>query len=343
MTMATNAQNTFNAKGIREDLEDVVYRIDPDKTPFLSNLTTDVIGTATKHEWQTQGLTAPAANSQLEGNIITIGQAKNRARIANYMNISTKSYGVSGTQRAVNVAGVQDEYDEQRLLKALELKRDMEIVLLQPVAYQSGGTTTARVSAGLPSYITNWDAGITQFSIPTGDGTDTWNFSQAMSGVAPGISARAISLSLLNTATYNAVVKGAQPNMLLLSAYEKKAFSQLALTSSSGAVQLRYNMPDEMSGRLISAVEMWQSDYGGIQVVPDLQMDLDPGAANNTSLKYSAFILDTRYLATVYLSGRQFVSRDLGVTADADQGYVLSEYTLRVGAPSAQAWVPLLT
>lgn len=337
MAMATNAQNTFNAVGIREDLEDVVYRIDPDKTPFLSNLVTDVVGTATKHEWQTQGLTAPAINSQLEGNTISIGPAKNRARIFNYMNISTKSYGVTGTQRAVNVAGVQDEYDEQRLLKALELKRDMEIVLLTPEAYQAGGTTTARICAGLPSYITNWDAGVAQYTAATGDGSDTWNFAAVTTA-----SARGLSLSIMNTATYNAAVKGGQPNMLLLSAYQKKAFSQLALTSSSGAVQLRYNMPDEMAGRLISAVEMWQSDYGGIQVVPDIQMDLDPGVTKNTTLKYSAFILDTRYLACVYLTGRQFVSRDLGVTADADQGYVLSEYTLRVGAPTAQAWVPLL-
>lgn len=340
MALVTNAQNTYQAIGIREDLEDVVYRIDPDKTPFLSNLTTDTIGTATKYEWQTQGLTAPAYNAQLEGNNITIGQAKNRARIANYMNISFKSYGVTGTERAVTVAGVQDEYDEQRLLKALELKRDMEVTLLQPIAYNSGGTTTARVCAGLPSYITNWDVGITNFSAPTGDGTNTWNFLDAVSS---NNSTRALSLSLLNTATYNAVVKGSQPNMMLLSAYEKKAFSQLALTGSSGAVQLRYNMPDEMSGRLISAVEMWQSDYGGIQVVPDIQMDLDPGAAQNAKNKFNVYILDTRYLSCVYLNGRQFVSRDLGVVADADQGYVLSEYTLRVGAPTALAWVPLLT
>lgn len=342
MTMVTNAQNTYNAVGIREDLEDVVYRIDPDKTPFLSNLTADVVGMQTKHEWQTQGLTAPAVNSQLEGNVITAGPAKNRARIANYMNISTKSYAVTGTERAVNIAGVQDEYDEQRLLKALELKRDMEITLLTNQGYLSTpGTTTARNCAGLPAYITNWDAGIAQYTAPTGDGTDAWNFAAI---TASGGSARALSLSLLNTATYNAVVKGAQPNMMLLSAYQKKAFSQLALTATSGAVQLRYNMPDEMQGRLISAVEMWQSDYGAIQVVPDIQMDLDPGGAyKSTTQKYEVFILDTRYLACVYLNGRQFVSRDLGVTGDADQGYVLSEYTLRVGAPLAQSWVPVLT
>ncbi len=338
MTLISNVQTIYGTTGIREDLEDVVYRIDPDKTPFLSNLTTDTVGTQTKHEWQTQGLTAPAVNSQLEGDTITSTPNKQRSRIANYFNISRKSFGVSGTARAVNIAGVQDEYDEQRLLKSLEMKRDMEVTLLTNQAYQAGGTTTARICAGLPAYITNWDAGITLYTAPTGDGTDKWNFAAATTTCT-----RALTLSQMNTATYNAVVKGAVPNMALMSAYQKKAFSQLALTSTSGAVQLRYNNPDAMQGKLISAVEMWQSDYGAIQVVPDLQMDLDPGVAAITTNKYNLFILDTRYLATVYLTGRQFVSRDLGVTGDADQGYVLAEYTLRVGAPTAQAWVPLLT
>ena len=75
MTMATNAQNTYASIGIREDLEDVVYRIDPDKTPFLSNLTTDVVGTQTKHEWQTDSLAAASTtNAQLEGDVI-VGSA----------------------------------------------------------------------------------------------------------------------------------------------------------------------------------------------------------------------------------------------------------------------------
>mgnify|MGYP001583306407 CR=1 FL=1 len=39
MALYTNAQTTYGQIGIREDLVDQVYRIDPEETPFLSNIT----------------------------------------------------------------------------------------------------------------------------------------------------------------------------------------------------------------------------------------------------------------------------------------------------------------
>jgi hypothetical protein len=36
MTAPTNLSTTLNAAGNREDLEDTIYRVAPEKTPFLS-------------------------------------------------------------------------------------------------------------------------------------------------------------------------------------------------------------------------------------------------------------------------------------------------------------------
>ncbi len=38
MAIYTNAQNTFQQIGQREDLANVVYLIDPQETPFVSNI-----------------------------------------------------------------------------------------------------------------------------------------------------------------------------------------------------------------------------------------------------------------------------------------------------------------
>jgi hypothetical protein len=38
MALATNALATYESIGNREDLSDVIYRIDPTDTPFLSSL-----------------------------------------------------------------------------------------------------------------------------------------------------------------------------------------------------------------------------------------------------------------------------------------------------------------
>ena len=49
---------TYNAAvGIREDLEDVIYRIDPTETPFLSTIG-KTKADAKYHEWQIQKLAA---------------------------------------------------------------------------------------------------------------------------------------------------------------------------------------------------------------------------------------------------------------------------------------------
>ena len=52
MTLATNALTAFSAIGNREDLSDVIYRVDPSDTPFIS-MCEAVKATAVTHEWQT--------------------------------------------------------------------------------------------------------------------------------------------------------------------------------------------------------------------------------------------------------------------------------------------------
>lgn len=331
MALYTNATTTYDQIGIREDLVDKVYRIDPEETPFLSNISRSVKVTNRYHEWQTQGLTAPAYNAQLEGDVANAGPVKVRVRIGNRTQISKKVYAVTGTSEEVIVAGIADELIEQRLLKKLELKRDMELVLLDNTVQQSGGTTTARNCAGLATYITNWDAGVTLFSIADGLGTAAWNFAAATTTCA-----RALSLSQLNTSNYQAWIDGGKPNVLLLSGDKKIDFSQLALTATSGAVQLRFNIPPGMA-KFVTAVEGWQSDFGPLEVVPDPQMDLGTFWEQRT-----VYLVDSRYVGVGFLGKRNMLVEPLAKTGDASPEHVLSEYTLQVSAPSAHALVPNL-
>ena len=63
--MATYA--TANAIGQREDLSDVIYRIDPDETPVFSNAQKEVTK-AVSHDWQVQELaSAVDTNAVNEG------------------------------------------------------------------------------------------------------------------------------------------------------------------------------------------------------------------------------------------------------------------------------------
>lgn len=329
MALQTNSQNTYAAIGQREDLTDIVALIDPQETPFISAIGSASASTAIKHEWQTQGLAAPSkTNFQLEGDdSVSAGAATNRVRLFNYLAISTKIGSVTGTMQAVDVAGIANELDNQKMLKAVELRRDMEVILLDNNAYAVGGTTTVRECAGIAAYITNTDfTGSNLYSAAAGTGADAWNLAATTS--------RALSLTILNGAMKEAYVDGGKPDLLLLSPTQRINFANLTLNSSlGGAAQVRYNFNSPKAAALITAVDTWVSHMGTVAVMTDIQMASDSGTTNG--LDDTAYLVDTRYAGVSYLRGMQ--TFPLAKTGDADKFEVLAEYTLQVDAPKAHA------
>jgi len=96
---------TANAIGEREDLSDVITRIDPDETPIFSALKKET-GNGVFVEWQVQELAAASAtNYQNEGADATYDTPTATTRLGNYMQISQKDAQVSGTLDAVDKAG----------------------------------------------------------------------------------------------------------------------------------------------------------------------------------------------------------------------------------------------
>jgi hypothetical protein len=327
MAMITNAQNTFAQVGIREDLANVVYRIDPEETPFQSNISTSGRATNRYVEWQVQTLASPSlSNFQLEGGTIAATAATARTRIGNRTAISAIDFAVTTTASAVDVAGIDDELDEQRLLRGLELKRDMEVILLNNQAQFVGGTQTATKCAGLASYITNTDnAGTNRFTAATGDGTDAWNFTAATT--------RALSLTILNGALKEAYIDGGAPDFVMLSPDKKIDFSGLALSSSiSGAVQVRQNISKTEAATIVGSVESWLSDFGSLSVTVNRQM-----ASDTSFLDITAFMVDSKYAEVAFLEPMQ--NRAKGITGLADEETIFANYTLKVGAPKSHAFV----
>ena len=67
MAQATGTFDTYDGKGLREDLANVIYNISPTETPFFS-MVPKTKAKATKHEWQTDALaTATTNNAFIEG------------------------------------------------------------------------------------------------------------------------------------------------------------------------------------------------------------------------------------------------------------------------------------
>ena len=66
-------------------------------------------------------------------------------RLGNYTQINGKTIAVSGTRRAIDQAGVADEYAYQLKKRGTELRRDVEFDLIH--SYNASGQT----SGGQPS------------------------------------------------------------------------------------------------------------------------------------------------------------------------------------------------
>ena len=170
MALPTNTFATYEAIGNREDLSDVIYRIDPTDTPLMTGIEREK-ASAVNHEWQTQALAAAdTANAVLEGDDATTDAVTPTVRLGNICQISDKVARVTGTQRAVDHAGRDDELAYQEMLKGLELKRDMEAILVGTnQAKVTGNDTTARKTASVLSWIK------TNTSIALSDPPKSWN------------------------------------------------------------------------------------------------------------------------------------------------------------------------
>jgi hypothetical protein len=99
--------------------------------------------------------------------------------------------------------------------------------------------------------------------------------------------------------------------------------------------QIRYNLNQVSPAALIGAVETWQSDFGALDVIVNVQQASDAAFLNKT-----AFLIDPRFVDVAFL--RPFQVEQLAKTGDADAEHVIAEYTLRVGAPKAHAILPQL-
>ena len=302
MAQPTNTFDTYDAVGIKEDLKDVIYRVDPTDTPFMTGVG-KMSANATKVEWQTQALAAAVdTNTVIEGDDATNDAAIATVRLDNQTQISDKVAVTSGTNQSVDAAGrSRNEHAYQKILKGLELRRDMEKSLTANKAKVVGNSTTARVVAGIESWLaTNVSVGATG-SAATGDGTDT-----RTSGTD-----RAVTEDLLKAVLKQCWDSGGKPNKILVSSHAKGIISTF-----SGGSNLRRDIAADRK-TLQAAIEFYAGDFGLQEIIP-----------SRFHVQESALVLQMDMWGVAFMPGRQFKSHDLAKTGDSMKTQILSEYTL---------------
>src|SRR3954468_8636064 len=297
MSLPASTLATYQAIGNREDLTDMIYRIAPTDTPFVSAIEREK-ATATLHEWQTQDLATAATNAQLEGDDSATNATTVTVRLSNICQISYKVARVSGTQQAVQHAGRSNELAYQAMLKGLELKRDIEVVVVGTNQTKvTGDTTTARTTAAVLSWIKTNES--TTGTAPTTSGTVTR---------ADGTQ-RAFTEAQLKTVLSAIWTQGGNPDTIMVGAFNKQQFSTFVGRASP--------IQDAKSKKITASVDAYESDFGTLKVV-----------ANRFSRSRDCLILETEKWALSFLNGRNMISLALAKTGDSDRRQVLAEYAL---------------
>jgi hypothetical protein len=304
MTVPTNTYQTYQAVGNREDLTDVIYRIAPTDTPFMSGIGKGKASN-TLHEWQTQDLAAAANNAAIEGDDASAAAATPTVRLNNRTQISTKTIIVSGTQQSgMNPAGRKDELAYQLSLKGLELKRDMETALTQNTTAIAGNSSTARQLRGLEGWVaTNNDLGATGAAPNYNTNTAPTDGTQ-----------RAFTEAQLKNVIQLAWAQGGNPNVIMLGGTQKQTFSTFSGNST------RFDKGEDRN--LTAAIDVYESDFGALKAVP-----------NRFQRARTAFVLEMGRWKTAFL--RPMQTNPLAKTGDAEKRQLVVEYTLEAGQEKA--------
>lgn len=321
MAVPAGTFQTFDAKGVREDLQDVIYDISPMDTPFMSSIGK---GKATNqyHEWQTDSLAdATSLNAQIDGDDATGQTATPTVRYGNYCQLSWKVPQVSGGLRVAKTAGRADEMSLQIMKRSRELKRDIEKAISSDNAASAGSTSTARKLAGVGSWL--WD---NEIVVNTSATTVAITSGAPTTAGQAGTTTSAFVESRLKEALAAAWTDGGDPDLILVNSTNK----QLASAFAGIATQYRDNSGKAGPATIIGAADVYVSDFGTHNIVASRWL---PGT--------SALCLDTEYWSVNYF--RPIQQEPLAKTGDSDKRLILAEYTLVAKAPSSSAKVNGIT
>ena len=354
------ARSTGKDVSQREDLADFITMITRDETPFISSIG-KAKATAIYHEWQTDELETPGDSRIGEGTDyiepVSGGGASatpavgakfatdgpNRTRLGNYTQINGKTIAVSGTRRAVDQAGVADEYAYQLKKRGTEMKRDVEHDMIHShnvSAAVGNQNANARSAGGYQSFINSTDTCVYVggYGAPatTADGTGRIR-SAATSGTSQP-STGSLALTDIDSVMQKIYEQGGTATSIMVSPKLRRDFSDLMVSDTGVKRELG------TSGQLRQSVDVYMSDFGDLMVVPNYIMGLtnavqltnsagspgNLGATTNMADK-SALIYDPMYFAIANLRPLQEV--DVGQKGDSTVGMMVEELTLEVRNP----------
>ena len=316
MAQSTGTADTYDLVGLAEDIEDVIFDISPTDTPLLT-MAKRKKASAVLHQWQTDSLAAAAANRAIEGDDSTYATAVATTLLSNYCQISKKTVMVSGTADSVRKYGRKEEFAYQIAKRGKEIKRDIEVAIVQNQVSSAGGSGTARSSASIENMI----AGNRILGTGNTTGTTPGYAGGVWGAVTDGTAATMLETDLVS-ALEAAWTDGGDPSVIMVNSTLKKRISSFAGASSYAGVTV--NQGRSAQGVVVGGVDLYISDFGEHKVV-----------LNRFMRAGTLLAIDPEYVGVAFLRPIKFEER--AKTGDATRGEILTEFTFVQENPDACA------
>jgi len=264
---------------------------------------------STLFEHSTESLPAVSTTAQLEGDTIAAAASNNTVRNSNQCQILYRSAAVTGTEAAINRAGVADAMAHQLSIMSRALKRDVEKLMLGNSVVNTGAAGTARATAGILAKLAT--------NIDKHSGGTNPTAAQA----AVGSTARIDGTERVLTETLLKVVlklcfdnSGDAPNQILCSSAEKQIISGFGGRASATQVVALPSKADEVQAN----VSVYIGDFGTYAIQADrfIRGDKD------------ILLINPEYVKIAQL--RAFETQEIGRTGDAQGKYIVWEGGLQV-------------
>jgi hypothetical protein len=261
-------------------------------------------------EHQTEALPAVSTTAQFEGDTIAASAANNTVRNSNQCQILYRSAAITGTQAAIDRAGVADAMAHQLSIMSRALKRDVEKLMLGNSIVNTGADATARTTAGILAKLA------TNISKGGGAGADPTTAQAAIGSTArTDGTARAFTETLLKAVLKDCYDNsGDAPTQVILSSANKQLASAFSGRASSTQVVALPSKADEVQAN----VSVYIGDFGTYAIQADrfIRGEKD------------VLVINPEYVKIAQL--RAFETQEIGRTGDALGKFIIWEGGLQV-------------
>jgi len=338
MALATS-YNVTAAKGARENLENLLKTVEPTETPLYSTLSQSAAPKATLNEWLVDSLADPEIGGTIDGVDLTISDAANlidsRARLGNRVQTIRDIFSVSRQAEMIDVApgGQGGLFNASKAKSLIQLKRSIETAIASGND-QAAGTASAGATL----------CGLGTWSNPTATGN---TFDTVAKQAFRAVSGSRVALSALTESAFRGLLQAVYTASGAKGSYKLFAGPAVmnAITDYTRATVATnnptYQFTQDVSGKsLIRSVLSYVSDFGTIDIVPDLFLGRVNGTPSGTDTAEGVVNTDRAYLipdddtvSLKFLEGITVV--DLPDNGAGKRAFTEAMVTLRVGNPRA--------